>query len=112
MKKVLFAAFAVFFTSNSYAWEAYEFDISHISTVNDSCRIGMTNLGGKSSNDENICDNPTEILITDCTTERARVQMSIILAAKMNSKRLWHQAIADNASSSCVVKFYSLKLLP
>ncbi|EDN67195.1 secreted protein [Beggiatoa sp. PS] len=82
MKKVLFAAFAVFFTSSSYAWEAYEFDISYISTVNDTCQIGMTNLGAKSSNDEKICDTPTAIFIPDCTTERAKVQMSIILAAK------------------------------
>ncbi len=98
--------------SNSLAWEAYEFDVSYIANVNNSCVIGMTNLGTKSANDENICDDPGEIVITDCTTESSKIKLSLALSAKMAGKRMWHQAINETSSgsSSCAVGAYNLRL--
>lgn len=111
MKKLLFALLISLLSSNLIAWEAYEFDVGYIKIVNDSVKIGMTNLGTKQSDDTNICDNPVELLINDITTERGQAMLSLALSAKLSSARMYHQAIAESSSSPCVVHAYQMGIL-
>lgn len=98
----------------SFAWEAYEFEVSTIRAIHGSsspCIIGMKNLGPKTANDAAICDNPSAVYIANCTTVQAQTWMALALAAKTSGRRLYHQAISEHTASPCQVNAYSLTLV-
>ncbi len=110
IERILGALIFALAAPSSLAWEAYEFDVAYISTVNNSCVIGISNLSPKSGGNENICDNPSEIVIDDCTTAASKIKLKLALTAKTAGNRMWHQAIAESPSSGCAVSAYNLKL--
>ncbi|MEP0064410.1 hypothetical protein [Paraglaciecola sp.] len=96
------------------AWEAYTFQVSNIRVVGEQCKIGMSNLSVKKSEDSNICDDPEEIRITDCTTDKAKYMMSMAMSAKVTAKTMYHQATSEYSteSDSYIVNAYQLGLEP
>lgn len=99
--------------ASSNAWEAYEFEVSHISAVAGStgaCVIGMKNLGVKQANDAAICDNPTRIRIENCSSEQAQTIIALAMIAKTSGGKAYHQAISQHSASPCTVKAYYFSL--
>ncbi len=96
------------------AWEAYTFQVSYIRVVGEQCKIGMSNLSVKKSEDSNICDEPDEIRITDCTTDKAKYMMSMAMSAKITGKIMYHQAISEYSTDNgtCIVNAYQLGIEP
>jgi hypothetical protein len=107
----IFFLILVVISFRSAGWEAYEFDISTISVVNDTCEIGMSNLGTKVSDDNTICDTPTSIVINNCSSPQSNLKMSVLLASKMAGKRVFHQAIAQASSAPCKVNAYRITVV-
>ena len=117
-KNLLFftlASASLFGISHVHAWEAYEFEVSFVSTVAASsghfCVIGVKDLGPKIGEDPAICDKPVEIHVANCGSDHAQTVVALAMMAKGSNARVMNTAVAEYSSSPCKVHSWQFRLV-
>lgn len=115
LMRLMVVPVSFFGISHLHAWEAYEFEVSYVSTVAASsghfCVIGVKNLGPKAGEDAAICDNPVEIHVANCGSDHAQTVVALAMMAKGSNTRVMNTAVAEYSSSPCKVHSWQFRLV-